>query len=230
MTWTGKVFVVIASRQGQTTGQTWSLAGDNWQPLPSLPPVWHGWYTAAPAAVLDRSVYVLAHAFRGSLKAHDVSGSSRLLRLTGSGWTVVPLPLTAGQGTAVFMTALIGGLLATGIACPSFCMEDTGQAAIIRPGARTDAILLSPPGHLNLPFPQGIAAGPNAVVVTYSVGGNTLSGGANPRAVEIYDPRAGRWLAGPLAPARPYDRAAYWTPDGVVSLGQAGGWLLRPRQ
>jgi hypothetical protein len=228
MTWTGRVFLVIASRQGQRAARAWGLAGDRWQPLPNLPPVWHGWYAAAPAATLDGSVYALAHEYHGSLKAHTVSGSSRLLRLTGSGWTAVPLPLAADLGTAVSLTTLDGRLLATGTTCPSFCMEEIGQAVIIGPGARPHMILLSPPGRLYLPFPQGIAAGPHAVVVTYSVGGNTLYGGAHFRAVEIYDPRAGRWLAGPRAPATPPDRAAYWTPYGVVSLGQGGGWVLRP--
>jgi len=230
MTWTGSEFLVIASRQGQASGPTWGLAGDRWQPLPSLPPVWHGWYAAAPAAILDGSVYALAHEFHGSLKAHNISGSSRLLRLTGSAWTVVPLPLAADLGTTAFLTAQDGRLLATGTSCPSFCMEEIGQAAIIGPGASPHAILLSPPGRLYLPFPQGIAAGPHAVVVTYSVGGNTLYGGAHFRAVEIYDPRADQWLTGPPAPATPPDRAAYWTPYGVVSLGQGGGWLLRPGQ
>jgi hypothetical protein len=159
--------------------------------------------------VLGGSVYVLAHVFRGSLKAHNLSGSSRLLRLTISGWTVVPLPHAADLGTTVFLSVLHGSLLATGVACPSFCMEDTGQAATIMPGARPHEILLSPSGRLNLPFPQGITAGPTAVVMTYSVGGNTLSGGDDPRAVEIYDPRIGQWLAGPPAPAAPPDRAAY---------------------
>ncbi len=227
MTWTGGAFLVIASRQGQPAGRAWDLAGDRWQPLPSLPPVWHGWYAGAPAATLGGSVYALAHELHG-LQAGNVSGSSRLLRLTGSGWTVVPLPLAADLGTAAFLTALDGRLLATGVACPSFCMEETGQATVIGPGARPHAILLSPPGGLNLPFPQGIAAGPRAVVVTYSVGGNTLYGGAHQRAVEVYDPRTGRWLPGPPAPATPPDRAAYWTPYGVVSLGQGGGWMLRP--
>lgn len=221
MTWTGRVFLVIAS-----TGRAWGLAGDRWQPLPSLPPVWHGWYAAAPAATLGGSVYVLAHERHGF-----APGSSRLLHFTGSGWTVVPpsRPLAADLGTAGFLTTLDGRLLTTGTTCPSICMEEIGQAAIIGPGARPHVILLSPPGRLYLPFPQGIAAGPHAVVVTYSVGGNTLSGGDNSRAVEIYDP-AGRWLAGPPAPATPPDRAAYWTPYGVVSLGQAGGWMLRPGQ
>jgi hypothetical protein len=150
--------------------------------------------------VLGGSVYVLAHVFRGSLKAHNISGSSRLLRLTSSEWKVVPLPLAADLGTAVFLSVLHGSLLATGVACPSFCMEDTGQGATIMPGARPHAILLSPSGRLNPPFRQGIAAGPTAVVVTYSVGGNTLSGGDDPRAVEIYDPGIGRRLA--VAPSR----------------------------
>jgi hypothetical protein len=132
--------------------------------MPNLPPVWHGWYTAAPAAVLDGSVYVLAHVFRGSLKAHNISGSSRLLRLTNSGWTV--LPLAADLGTVVSLTALDGALLATGVGCPSSCMEAIGEAVIIRPGASMHALPLSPPGRLYLPFPQGTAPGPNAVVVT----------------------------------------------------------------
>jgi hypothetical protein len=230
MTWTGRVFLVIASHQGQPTASAWGLAGDRWQPLPSLPPVWKGWYGAAPAATLDGSVYALAHQYHGSRTAPNFSGSSRLLRLAGSEWTVVPLPLAAHLGTATSLTTLDGRLLATGTTCPSFCMETVGQAAIIWPGARPHAILLSPPGSLHLPFPQGIAAGPHAVVVTYSVGGNTLFGGAHFRAVEIYDPQAGRWLAGPRAPATPPDRTAYWTPYGVVSLGQGGGWMLRPGQ
>ena len=234
MSWTGRMFLVIASREGKTTGLAWGLANGHWQPLPSLPPVWHGWYTEAPAAPLGGSVFILAHEFHGRLQAHNISGSSRLLRLTGSRWTVVPLPLRTSLGTALFLTALDGRLLSTGMSCPSFCMEAIGQAAIIRPAARTHAALLSPPGSLYLPFPQGIAAGPQAVVVTYSVGGNTLYGGDHPRVVEIYDPAAGQWLAGPNAPATPLNRAAYWTPYGVVSLGQGealgqgGGWLLRP--
>ena len=229
MTWTGRMFLVITSRQGQPSGRAWGFAGHRWRPLPSLPPVWHGWYAGVPIATLDGSVYALAHEFHGSPNAPNVSGSSRLLRLAGSAWTVVPLRLAADLGTIEVLTAQDGHLLATGTSCSgSFCAEELGQAAIIGPGASPHAILLSPPDRLFLPFPQGIAAGPRAAVVTYSVGGNTLSGGAHFRAVEIYDSRVGQWLAGPLAPAAPPVRAAYWTPDGVVSLGQGGGWVLRP--
>jgi hypothetical protein len=228
MTWTGKVFLVIASRQGQPAGRAWGLSGNHWQALPSLPAVWHGWYEGAPETTLGGSVYVLGHRYRGSFKMHDLSASSRLLRLTSSGWTVVALPLTANLGTTAFLTAADGRLLAGGIACPSFCMEETGQLIVITTGAHPHVSRLTPPGELFLPFPQGIAAGPRVVVVTYSVGGNRLYGGADFRAVEIYDPQAGQWLAGPRAPATPPDRAAYWTPYGVLSLGQGGGWMLRP--
>jgi hypothetical protein len=123
-----------------------------------------------------------------------------------------------------------GRLLATGTSCSvSDCLEEVGQAAVITTGTRTRAVTLSPPGDIGIPSPQGIAAGPQAVVVTYSVGGNTLDGsGADARDVRIYDPLTGRWLTGPRAPAAPPSRAAYWTPYGVVSLGQGGGWILRP--
>ena len=151
------------------------LGRGHWQPLPSLPPVWHGWYAGAPAAAIGRSVYVLAHEFHGKLRLHNISGSSRLLRFTGSGWTVVPLPPAAGQGWTYFLTALDGGgLLAAGAGCPILeCMEEVGRAAMITPGPRAHAIVLSAPADLGIPFPQGIAAGPRAVVVTYSAGGNT---------------------------------------------------------
>jgi hypothetical protein len=229
LTWTGRMFLAIAARPGKAIGRAWRLAGHHWQSLPSLPPVWHGWYVGAPAAVLGGSVYVLAHEFHGKLKKHNISGSSRLLRLTGSGWTVVPLPPAIALGWTYVLIALDGRLLATGTGCPiDECMEAVGLAAIITPGAPAHAALLSPPGDLNVPFPGGFATGPHAAVVTYSAGGNTLSGGAHFRAVEIYDPQARRWLTGPRAPATPPGRSAYWTPYGVVSLGQGGGWLLRP--
>jgi hypothetical protein len=234
LSWTGRAFVVITAHQGRDSGRAWALAGPagaRWQALPDPPPVWHGWYTLAPAVAFGGAMYVLAHEFHGSPSRHNISGSSRLLRLTSSGWTVVPLPAAGTVGTAVRLTQTGGRLLATGDTCPSFCMETIGLAALIRPGgpdAHPAAVLLWPPRYLDLPWPAGIAAGPRAVVVTYAVGGNTLSGGDHFRAVEIYDPATGRWLAGPTAPAAPPGRAAYWTPDGVVSLGQGGGWLLRP--
>ena len=233
LTWTGAMFLAITSRQAyQATGRAWRLAGRRWRPLPSLPPVWHGWYASAPAATVGRSVYVLAHEFHGKLSKHNISGSSRLLRRTAAGWTVLPLPRPAAQGWALLLAALDGRLLATGTSCSAMgCMEEIGAASLITPGAGPSgphATALSPPGSIGLPFPQGIAAGPRAVVVTYSVGGNTLAGsGADSRDVRIYDPLTGRWLTGPRA-ANTSGSAAYWTPDGVVSLGQDGGWLLRP--
>ncbi|MHB1431204.1 MAG: hypothetical protein ACYCVZ_03680, partial [Streptosporangiaceae bacterium] len=230
LTWTGRQFLAITARAGQPTGRAWRLANGRWQPLPGLPPVWHGWYAWAPAVTVGGSVYILAHELHGTLGKQNISGSSRLLRRTTTGWTVLPLPRSAAQGWTLLLSAVDGRLLSTGTSCPvPECMEEVGQAAVVTPGTRTRAAALSPPGGLNMPFPQGIATGPHAVVVTYSVGGNTLGGsGANARDVEIYDPLTGRWLTGPRAPAAPPGRAAYWTPYGVVSLGQGGGWILRP--
>jgi hypothetical protein len=43
LTWTGRHFLAISSRQAyQATGRAWRLASGRWQPLPSLPPAWHG--------------------------------------------------------------------------------------------------------------------------------------------------------------------------------------------
>ena len=233
LTWTGTTFLAITSRQAyQATGRAWRLAGRRWRSLPSLPPVWHGWYASAPAAAVGRSVYVLAHEFHGKLSKHNISGSSRLLRRTAAGWTVLPLPRPAAQGWALILSPLDGRLLATGTSCSAMeCMEEVGEASLITPGAGRSgphATALSPPGGIGLPFPQGIAAGPKAIVVTYSVGGNTLMGsGADSRDVRLYDPLTGRWLTGPRAPAT-YPSPAFWTPDGVALLGQGGGWMLRP--
>jgi len=56
----------------------------------------------------------------------------------------------------------------------------------------------------------------------------------------VYDLAADTWRRGPTAPATPLTFGpSYWTPDGVITLGQSdggrdpalahtGGWLLRP--
>lgn len=230
LTWTGTTFLAITSRQAyQATGRAWRLASGRWRSLPNLPPVWHGWYAWAPAVTVGGVVYVLAHEFHGTFSKRNISGSSRLLRRTASGWAVLPVPSSAEPGSTVFLAAVDGRLLAIGASCPVLsCPEAIGLAAVITPGSRTRATMISPPSGIGLPFPEGIAAGPHAVVVTYSVGGNTLDGsGVDSRDVAIYDPLTGRWLTGPRA-ANTSGSAAYWTPDGVVSLGEDGGWLLRP--
>ncbi|MHB1594112.1 MAG: hypothetical protein ACYCO9_17170 [Streptosporangiaceae bacterium] len=127
LTWTGGQFLAITSRQAyQAAGRAWRLAGDRWRPLPGLPPVWHGWYAWAPAATVHGAVYVLAHELHGRSSKVNISGSSRLLRLTAGRWTALPLPRSAAQGRTLLLTAMDGRLL------------DPGRRRVTRPERRVD--------------------------------------------------------------------------------------------
>jgi hypothetical protein len=117
---------------------------------------------------------------------------------------------------------------------------DHGAAALLRPGAHPATIALTP--KAGVPYPRDIAAGGRAIVVTYPEGlGAMLPPGTGPApgSSAIYDIATGRWLPGPTAPGSGSTFGAYWTPYGVISLGQPtsttldtkrniGGWLLRP--
>ena len=47
-------------------------------------------------------------------------------------------------------------MLAAGTGCPILeCMEEVGQAAIITPGPRTHATVLSAPADVGIPLPPG---------------------------------------------------------------------------
>lgn len=134
-----------------------------------------------------------------------------------------------------------GAILAAGSACPGLggCTLEAGAAALLRPGARDSTIPLLP--KAGVPYPRDIAAGGQAIVVTYSEGlGDPLPRDLEPApgSSAIYDLATRTWLSGPTAAGSRADLGAYWTPYGVVSLGQptgttvdsthTGGWLLRP--
>ncbi|MGH3158137.1 MAG: hypothetical protein ACRDNF_16380, partial [Streptosporangiaceae bacterium] len=122
------------------------------------------------------------------------------------------------------------------------CTMEDGAAALLWPGTHPVTVALKP--KAGVPYPRDIAAGGQAIVVTYPEGlGTVLLPGAGPvpGGSAIYEIATGRWLLGPTAPGSGSSFGAYWTPYGVVSLGQPthttldsphgpGGWLLRPAQ
>lgn len=220
VTWTGHGFLVIMSRGRHT--RAFMLNGNRWARLPDLPQPGAGSIVETAAAVSHGAVYVLA----------DGAGYVELFRLTASGWTSVPIP--AGTPSSHFTLATVaGGIVAAGSACPGkrHCTIDLEALAILRPGADPDVIPLhTRPG---VPAPAWIAVGPDAIVVT-----NPLLPGitAQPptRKCLIYDVSTRTWRRGPDTPHSHGGIGTYWTPDGVISLGQfgtgshVGGWLLLP--
>jgi len=229
ITWTGRGFLVITSRGRQTSA--FMLNGDRWARLPRLPQpeTEIGSIEDTAAAVSRGAVYVLA----------DVShvappgGYVELFRLTVAGWTRVPM--AAGAPSSNFtLTTIAGGMLAAGSACPGKggCMVDLESLAILRPGTHPDVIPLDTrPG---VPAPASIAAGAQAIVVTNPRIAAAATAQPPTRKCLIYDLSTGTWVPGPEAPTTQGGIASYWTPYGVISLGQfgsgsrVGGWLLRP--
>ena len=220
ITWTGRGFLVIMIRGRQA--RSFLLEGNRWAPLPELPRPATGSVVAASAAVSHGSVYVLADV------AHVApqSGYIELLRLTVAGWARTPL--SAGAPSSDFtLTTVAGGLLAAGSACPGKgnCTVDLEALALLHPGGHPDILPLHPrPG---VPAPGSIAAGAAAVVVTNPRLAAAVSAQPPTNRCLIYDLRAKAWLRGPDLPTSRPGLGSYWTPDGVVSLGQTG-LLLRP--
>jgi hypothetical protein len=167
--------------------------------------------------------------------------SVELLRLGATSWTPVPLSSVIPQ-SQLALTAVNGGILAAGSSCPALaiCTLEDGTAALLRMRAQPDTIPLTPPA--GVPYPYDIAAGSQAIVVTYQNGlGTPLPPGAGPvpGSSAIYDIATGKWQPGPTAAGSGSSFGAYWTAYGVVCLGQPshttlgsthkiGGWLLRP--
>jgi hypothetical protein len=244
--WTGGKFLVITANMisaNKGTGRVFALAGGRWTRLPDLPQPGRGRIVEAAAAADDGAVYVLADINVAHTNPNDTynSGSVELLRLTAAAW--MPVPLSPGAPRSqLALTQVDGAILAAGSACPGRgpCTLEDGAAALLRPGAHPDTIALLP--KAGVPYPRDIAAGGQAMVVTYPEGlGAPLPPGAGPApgSSAIYDIATRRWLPGPTALGSGSIFGAYWTPYGVVSLGQPthttldstrniAGWLLRP--
>jgi hypothetical protein len=238
--WTGSTFLAITISKAVT--RAFALGGGRWARLPDLPQPSKGSIAEAATAADDRAVYALA----GINVPHDNpndtynSGSAELLRLTATAWTPVPLAPGAPR-SQLALTQVDGAILAAGSACPGLggCSLEGGTAALLQPGARDSTIPLLP--KAGVPSPRDIAGGGQAIVMTYSEGlGSPLPPGTGPApgSSAIYDIATGTWLQGPTAAGSRADLGAYWTPYGVISLGQPtrttvdsthiGGWLLRP--
>jgi hypothetical protein len=235
--WTGSKFLVITARMiavNKGTARAFALTGDRWTRLPDLPQPGKGQIVEAVTAADDGAVYALAGINVAHTSPNDMynSGHVELLRLTPAAWTPVPLSSSA-PSSQLALTQVDGAIVAAGSAClgRGGCTEEDGAAALLRPGSHPATIALRPqPG---VPYPRDIASGRHAIVVTYPEGlGDTRPG--PPPAITT-----GRWLQGPTATDFRADLGAYWTPYGVVSLGQPsraagvesthiGGWLLRP--
>ena len=205
--WTGSKFLVITTtviRANTGTAHAFTLTGGRWTRLPDLPRPGRGRIVEAVAAAARGAVYVLADIN----VAHDYpthsynSGSVELLHLAPAAWT--PVPLSPGApGSQLALTTLSGAILAAGSGCPGLgmCTLEDGTAALLRPGARPVTVALRP--KAGVPYPQDIAAGGHAVVVTYPDGlGDPFPPGAGPvlGSSAIYDIATRRWLPGPTAP------------------------------
>jgi hypothetical protein len=230
ITWTGRGFLVIMLRGRHA--RAFMLIGSRWERLASLPQPDSGSIVESAAAVSHGAVYVLADV------AHIAppSGYVELFRLTASGWSA--MPMSAGMPASNFtLTTVAGGIVAAGSVCPGKggCTQAIETLAIVRPAVGQNVIQLQTrPG---VPAPVSIAAGAGAVVVT-----NPLVPGfsAQPptRKCLVYDLATRTWYRGPDTPNSQGGIGTYWTPDGVVALGQfvsdgirstrLGGWLLRP--
>jgi hypothetical protein len=209
------------------------LGGDRWTRLRDLPQPGTGSIDQVAAAVSKGALYVLADV------AHVAPpwGYVELLRLTNSGWTRIPMH--AGAPSSDFtLTTVAGGMVAAGSACPAKdgCTVDLEALALLRPGGDPDVIPLhTRPG---VPARVFIAAGADAVVVTNPRVAAAFTPQPPTRKCLIYDLTTGTWLRGPDARHSQGGLGTYWTPYGVISLGQSesdstrsariGGWLLRP--
>ncbi len=248
--WTGHGFLVITLSTitaNRGTAKAFALTAGRWTRLPDLPQPAQGRIAEAVTAADGGSVYALADVDVAHTNPDDMynSGSVELLRLTATAWT--PVPLSPGApGSQLALTQAGGTLVAAGSACPGIddCMGgEDGTAALLRPGADPPTIALLP--RQGIPYPRNIAAGGDAIVVTYPEGlGRVLPPQDEPApgSSAIYDITTRTWLKGPAAPGPRADPglvwSAYWTPYGVVNLDQAtpdsgtlsymGGWLLRP--
>lgn len=247
--WTGRTFLVtrLYSWRHPGPGQAFELTGNRWKPLPDLPQPPEGRMEDAPAVAFKGAVYVLAHIVvthhtdqNGQPGSYE-TGYTELLRLTPRSWTQVPLG-PVGPKSELALTQVHGAILAAGSSCGGLCLGgESGSAALLRPGSQPGVIRLRPrPG---VPYPTNFAAGARAIVVTYTQG---LGAGLGvheppPGTCYIYDVATGTWQPGPTSPATlAAGGPAYWTPYGVISLGEsdsgqknpelahAGGWLLRP--
>jgi hypothetical protein len=230
--WTGsKILAITAGMTGlnRGTAHAFALTGGNWTRLPDLPEPRIGRIVSAPTATDNGAVYVLAADNVSRTNPNDMynSGEVELLRLTPAAWTAVP-SFAGPPLSQLELTPVDGAILAAGSSCPGLgpCTIEHGAATLLRPGANPTAIPLNP--ALGVPYARDIAGGARAVVVTYSEGLGSLGLGPPAGSTLIDNISGGTWLRGPTAPDAPAGRAAYWTPYGVVSLADTGGWLLRP--
>jgi hypothetical protein len=250
--WTGSKFLVITAgviSSSNGTALAFTYTGSRWTRLPDLPRPGEGRIVGAVAAAGPDAVYVLATidvapTSQGGSNTDGSNnyGSVELLRLSTASWRPVPLSQGVPQ-SQLMLTVVNGGILAAGSSCPALalCTLEDGTAALLRLGAHPDTIPLTPAA--GVPYPYDIAAGSQAIVVTYQDGlGTPVPPGAGPVAGSsaIYDIATDKWQPGPTAPGSGSSAGTYWTPDGVVCLGQParttlgsirkiGGWLLRPR-
>ena len=247
VTWTGSTFLVtrLYSWKHPGPGQAFELTGLRWTVLPDLPQPPTGQMQEAPAVVFKGAVYVLAHIVvthhtdQNGQPGFYETGYTELLRLTPTGWSHVPLG-PGGPKSELALTQVHDAILAAGWSCGALCTAGNGKAALLRPGSRTSVIQLRPrPG---VPYAWNFAAGARAIVVTYTQGLGQLPGGPEPPpgTCYIYNITTGTWQPGPTSPATSATAGpAYWTPYGVISLGESGGqknpelahtggWLLRP--
>jgi hypothetical protein len=229
ITWTGRGFLVIMTRGRDA--RAFMLTSNRWKRLPDLPQpgTAQGSIEETAAAVSQGALCVVADVGHVA----PPSGYVELFRLTAAGWTHVPI--SAGAPTSQFtLTTVAGGILAAGSACPGKggCTVDLESLAILRPGADPDIIpLYTRPG---VPAPSSIAAGAEVVVVTNP----RIAAAATPhgptRKCLIYDLTTGTWHLAPDTPNPQGGIGTFWTPYGVISLGEfgtgnrVGGWLLQP--
>jgi hypothetical protein len=238
--WTGGRFLAITIGKGAT--RAFALTGAQWTRLPDLPRPGNGSIVEVATAADADGVYALADIsvpHDNPAGSYD-SGSAELLRLTARGW--VRIPLAGGAPLSQLALTQVGGaILATGSSCAGIgnCTLEDGAAALLRPGGRDPTIpLLAAAG---VPYPRDIAAGGRAVVVTYCEGiGAVVAPGTGPApgSSAVYDIGTDSWLRGPTGGGSRAIFGTYWTPSGVVSLGESvntavgaahtDSWLLRP--
>jgi hypothetical protein len=247
--WTGSSVLANVATAGITgrdiratvvpTTNTFALGtrGD-WSVIATMAEPSVGTILGAPMVGYDNEIYAWVEISVLHTKPVDyyTSGSATLRRLTDSAWE--PTAPTITNPISDVSLGLVGNaIVATGSECPpgGVCMQEDGSASLTRPGVAGDSRSLTPP--YEVPYPSDIAAGAEAVVVTYPSGSASLgrvslgNSGPRPGTTVIDDLSQHTWLPGPTAPTgRRSFLQAFWTSAGVVLLPNGGktGWLLQP--
>jgi hypothetical protein len=233
LTWTG-VGMLVTTIGKSGAAHVEQLVGNSWRSLPSLPPFGES-VADATTAVAGRQLYAITTTQPANVRfgsSFYAKVQSHLMRLDGDSWRSVSL-LDSDEPVSMLSMSTVGhDLLLTGADCPVPvpCTLWDVSAALIEPGQGT-----TPYNATTSTDGSAIAVTGGGTAVVYQ-GLRTTQGTTvqlQPHTAgetEIFDLSTGRILHGPSAGAGPDSLGTFWTPDGVVCLGETptGGLILRP--